>query len=367
MVSSMGFDRILVTNKAKKRAAGLAMVSILFIAISTLSLSRQQAHTATFGNTDPCNCVIFRIDDIQDYFDDHAQVAVLDLFLKQNKSLSTGIIMNAIGADQTIMDKVIEGRDKGLFELSIHGWDHVDYSKLTEKEQENTMVMANNKMHKLFNTNASMFIPPYNTFNNDTLKAMTQTKLRILSSSTTEDKNVSGYFVANGQGRLDDGRTIYHMPEIVTFSVVQDGQWIRIPNEEIIKAIDNSVTKYGYGVVLLHPQNFVTVQNGKSTQEVDYNAIDDLERLVKIFAANYEISTFEKVVKSEPRLFTLTSSLDGKSYAIAGKSTDIEVSSFEIDPNKSVRLNTEGQGELELTLPKSMVGDVMSITTDSQD
>lgn len=229
------------------------------------------------------------------------------------------------------------------------------------------MVMANNKMQKLFNTTASMFIPPYNTFNDDTIKAMTQTKLRILSSSTAEDKHVSDYFVANGEGRLDDGRAIYHMPEIAAFSEVEGEQWIRIPNGEIVKAADDSVAKYGYAVILLHPQNFVVVRDGKPTPEVDHDAIDDLARLVDLFAANYKISTFEQVVESEPRLFTLNSSLDGKSYAIAGKSTGVEISSFEIDPSKSVRINTEGQGELELTLPRSMVGDVISITTDSQD
>ncbi len=356
------------TLTKSKKAAGLAMISMLFIAVtSAIPLSWQPAYAATSSdNNDPCNCVIFRIDDIQDYFDNRAQVAVFDLFLKEDESLSAGVIMNDIGADQAITDKLIEGRDRGLFELSIHGWDHVDYSKLTEEEQEDTMIMANEKMQKLFDTTASMFIPPFNTFNDDTIKAMTQTKLRILSSSTTEDKRVSDYFVANGEGRLDDGRIIYHMPEVTTFGVVEGEQWIRIPNEEIIKAVDNSMAKYGYAVVLLHPQNFVVVQDGKPTQDVDYDAIDDLARLVKLFAANYKISTFEKVVESEPRLFTLTSSLDGKSYTITGKSADVKMSSFEINPNKSVKINTEGQGELELTLPKSMIGDIISITTDNQ-
>jgi hypothetical protein len=221
-------------------------------------------------------------------------------------------------------------------------------------------------MQKLFDTTASLFIPPFNTFNDDTIKAMTQAKLRILSSSTTEDKRVSDYFTAYGEGRLDNGHVVYHMPDIVGFSVVEGEQWIRTPNEEIIKAVDNSVAKYGYAVVLLHPQNFVVVQDGKPTPDVDYDAIDDLARLVKLFATNYKISTFENVVESEPRLFTLTSSLDGKSYTITGKSAGVKMSSFEIDPNKSVRINTEGQGELELTLPKSMIGDIISITTDNQ-
>ena len=353
------------TMTKSKKAAGLAMISMLLVTISTLSLSWQQAHAATFSNN-PCNCVIFRMDDIQDYFDNHAQVAVFDLFLKEDKSLSAGVIMNEIGADQTVMDKLTEGRDRGLFELSIHGWDHVDYSKLTEEEQEDTMIMANEKMQKLFDTTVSLFIPPFNTFNDDTIKAMTQAKLRILSSSTTEDKRVSDYFVANGEGRLDDGRVVYHMPDVVGFSVVEGELWIRTPNEEIIKAVDNSVAKYGYAVVLLHPQNFVVVQDGKPTTDVDYDAIDDLARLVKLFAANYKILTFEKVVESDPRLFALISSLDGKSYTITGKSADVKMSSFEIDPNKSVRINTEGQGELELTLPKSMIGDIISITTDNQ-
>ena len=46
--------------------------------------------------------------------------------------------MHIIGNDSKIVDKVREGSRKGLFELAFHGWDHVDYTNMSEKEQKNS-------------------------------------------------------------------------------------------------------------------------------------------------------------------------------------------------------------------------------------
>ena len=37
--------------------------------------------------------------------------------------------MNYVGNDSKIINKVREGDKKGLFELALHGWNHVDYTK----------------------------------------------------------------------------------------------------------------------------------------------------------------------------------------------------------------------------------------------
>jgi hypothetical protein len=57
-------------------------------------------------NSSPCNCVVFRFDSIQDYWLQPAQTAVMDLFLSKNISLSPALIMNAIGNDPKIIEKV---------------------------------------------------------------------------------------------------------------------------------------------------------------------------------------------------------------------------------------------------------------------
>ena len=96
-----------------------------------------------------CDCVIFRMDDVQDYWIEPAQIAPMNLFISKNQSLSLGLIMHTVGNDSKIINKVGEGYHKGLFELALHGWDHIDYSKLTEQEQQYSLQKANEKMKTL--------------------------------------------------------------------------------------------------------------------------------------------------------------------------------------------------------------------------
>ena len=70
-----------------------------------------------------CNCVVFRFDDIQDYYHRSAQLAIMNEFIHKNQSLSLGLIMHIFGNDSEVKDKVIEGFASGLFELDLHGWD----------------------------------------------------------------------------------------------------------------------------------------------------------------------------------------------------------------------------------------------------
>ncbi|MGB8035854.1 MAG: polysaccharide deacetylase family protein, partial [Nitrososphaeraceae archaeon] len=141
------------------------------------------------------------MDDIQDFWIEQGQIAPMNLFISKNQSLSLGLIMHNIGNDSKIIDKVGEGYHKGLFELALHGWDHIDYSKLTEQEQQYSLQKANEKMKHLFGSTSNIFIPPNDPFNNDTLKAMSRLGIQILSSVEYEDRNLNfnkNIFVANG-------------------------------------------------------------------------------------------------------------------------------------------------------------------------
>ena len=97
----------------------------IFITLLSLILLYYMSFSISYGltynsnSTKPCNCVIFRMDDIQDYWIEQGQIAPMDLFLSKNQSLSLGLIMNGLGNDSKIIDKVKEGFNKGLFELAF--------------------------------------------------------------------------------------------------------------------------------------------------------------------------------------------------------------------------------------------------------
>ncbi|HYT01747.1 MAG TPA: hypothetical protein VEL70_02475, partial [Candidatus Acidoferrum sp.] len=108
-------------------------------------------------NSTSCNCVVFRMDDLQDNWIRPAQITGMNLFLSKSIPLSLAIIMNSIGNDSQIIDKIKAGinRPNALFELGLHGWNHVNYANLSERGQEDTLKKANAKMVQLFGSKSN--------------------------------------------------------------------------------------------------------------------------------------------------------------------------------------------------------------------
>ena len=113
-------------------AIGITL-ALQLVVLSPVAFAQQQQ-----TQQESCNCVVFRLDDIQDYWLTNAQMTILDLFEEKNATLSGGVIVNLFGDDIPIVDKVIEANQEGRLELGIHGWDHVDYTKLSPEEQNST-------------------------------------------------------------------------------------------------------------------------------------------------------------------------------------------------------------------------------------
>jgi peptidoglycan/xylan/chitin deacetylase (PgdA/CDA1 family) len=257
----------------------------------------------------PCNCVIFRMDDVQDSWIEPAQIAAMNLFMSKNQSLSLGLIMNVIGNDSKIINKVGEGYQKGLFELALHGWNHVDYTKLTEQEQQYSLQKANEKMQKLFGSTSNIFIPPNDPFNNDTLKAMSRLGIQILSSVGYEDRNLNyNIFVANGNvsvhhtwsyNNVANKSSIYHIPGTILFKDYVRGVWVKTPIDKILNAVSANIEKYGYAVVVIHPQDFVKVdEKGKFTNTINESEFNDLLHLIdSVLSKNIHITSFSKLIR----------------------------------------------------------------------
>jgi peptidoglycan/xylan/chitin deacetylase (PgdA/CDA1 family) len=242
-------------------------------------------------------CVVFRIDDIQDYWIEQAQLAIMDLFLSKNQSLSLGLIMNIVGNDSKIINKLREGYQKGLFELDLHGWNHVDYTKLNEQKQRDTLQMANEKMRYLFGKASRIFIPPLDPFNNDTLKAMRQDGIQIISSLENDPPDNLIWSIADG--KTYHNNTIYHIPGTILFKGwdVQNRTWIKRPINELLSALSANIEKYGYAVLVLHPQDFAKLVNGVRVDILDQSEIKDLSTLVNfLLSKNIHILSFSKLI-----------------------------------------------------------------------
>jgi peptidoglycan/xylan/chitin deacetylase (PgdA/CDA1 family) len=283
----------------------------------------------------PCHCVVFRMDDVQDSFVDLAQLITMNLFISNNQSLTLGLIMHDIGNDTKIIGQVNTGYHQGLFELALHGWDHIDYTKLTEHEQQKSLQKANDKMQHLFGNTSNIFITPYGTFNNGTIKAMSQLGIKILSAATFSeskfDKNSSVFHVnntnvaviinngnsqanhqsiaslintnhttnSNTTATTSNTASVYHLPAMTFFKNDDANKKpVKIPIEQILSDVDSNIKKYGYAIIVFHPQDFVkTDQNGNLTHIVDQKEIKDLSSLINIIVSKkIPITTMSKLV-----------------------------------------------------------------------
>ena len=270
---------------------------IILIIPSSMAYSKQEVI-----NKDAfCNCAIFRLDDIQEGELEAAQIDLLNLFISKNESLSLGLIMNSINDTQSpLIKKIVYGSQKNLFDLALHGLHHVDYTRLTAEEQKTTLEEGNKKMQQIFGEKSLIFIPPYNSFNSDTLFAMNQSGIKILSSMT--DIEYNPIFVTKDKGnQFTDSYGIYHMPEMTSFENYTDkGQIVFNSINKILKNIYYDIAKYGYSVITLHPESFMKKTKGNSSEVIDANRVNDLSHIIDTLRSkNISITTFSEIIEKE--------------------------------------------------------------------
>jgi peptidoglycan/xylan/chitin deacetylase (PgdA/CDA1 family)/3D (Asp-Asp-Asp) domain-containing protein len=298
-----------LVNMSIKIAVILIILSSLYLYY--LSLTPSSHGISSTNLTKSCNCVIFRMDDIQDYWLESGQITPMDIFLSKNQSLSLGLIMNSTGNDSKIINKVKDGFDRGLFELALHVYNHVDYTNLTEEEQRKSLEMANAKLDSIFGIKTLIFIAPDGTFNNDTIKAMEQNGINVLGSAVYSENAFDGgksIFNASNISKIRSNMTtdkqqqqqpsVFHVPESVSFEDYKDGKWIKNSINSLIGNVTNYINKYGYAVIVIHPQDFVKLaSNNTFVNIVDENETLKLSNLIDLIKSkNITITSFSKII-----------------------------------------------------------------------
>jgi peptidoglycan/xylan/chitin deacetylase (PgdA/CDA1 family)/3D (Asp-Asp-Asp) domain-containing protein len=286
-------------------STGLFSIIIVLTLSSIILQPSFSSEIISFGNNGTahsnCNCVVFRMDDIQDYWLKSGQLAAMNQFTSRNQSLTLGIIMGGIGNDSELVNKIKEGSDSGLFELAVHGWNHTDYTKLSEEDQRNSLADSNRKMTELFGNASEIFIPPLNAFNDDTINAMEQVDMKILNG------NVSSFGELELEGNNNESRTLsslpiqsknfFYMPSTIEFKNYIQDQPIKNSIQNIFNNVTQSVSAYGYAIVVIHPQDFMKIgANGSFIDELDENEINDLSRLIDlILSNNIRLGSFSEI------------------------------------------------------------------------
>src|SRR5690349_21242871 len=80
------------------------------------------------------------------------------------------------------------------------------------------------------------------------------------------------------------------------------GGWLDEPSSKILSDIDASIAKYGYTVLVIHPQSFAQVSStGDLTNVVNQTQIARMSDLMDAVSAKGIVSTtFESILKGNP-------------------------------------------------------------------
>lgn len=243
-----------------------------------------------------CNCVILRADDIQDYWEQKPQVALLDVFISKSAPLSLGMVMSHFGNDTAIVDKVRQGGP--LFEYDIHGWDHVDYTTLSAHQQEGSISKAQAKMESLMGRSAAVFLPPYNNFDAGTLAGMRTSGLQIISSSKAD---------GGPYAPATDTLGVLHMPQSTNYgytagssdnTAAKSHAWRTVA--EMKSAVDADIGARGWAVVTVHPQDFAKYdESGKMLDVADEQKADTFKAFIdQLRADGKTLTTFEGALQA---------------------------------------------------------------------
>ncbi len=219
-----------------------------------------------------CQCVAFRLDDIQDYWLDNVQTKIIDTFQQKNASLTIGIIGNSLGSDTKLTGYIKEKiKTQNLsIQVANSGWKFEDFTTYGQDDQSLFIKESNDKISTLLGITPSVFIPPYGKINNDTLYAMNKNNITLLSANTLTYHAI-----------FSSSNTIHLFPATVStgYTSTGNGTLHRLTNGDVFTNIQNSLHNYGFAVVTISFQDYA-INNGTAQNEPDPQQIQQIETLI---------------------------------------------------------------------------------------
>ena len=221
-----------------------------------------------------CNCVAFRFDDVQEYWLNDVQIQVMNTFVEKKIPLTVGIIGDSFGNDLKLLDFIKEQKNKKNFEIASHGVGNTPFTEFSKEEQDDKLKQSVQGIENILNVTPKIFIPPQNRFNEDTKQVLIDNGFTHISSSLLHGDSPPF--------PLKDEK-LYRFPEISTTGLfdLKKNVFVGISHEETLSHTLDGLEKYGFAVIVSHPQEFSTIINGTYTNQVNTLQIDELKKLIE--------------------------------------------------------------------------------------
>ena len=220
-----------------------------------------------------CQCVAFRLDDVQDYWLNNIQLSLIEKFSQNKIPLTVGIIANSFGEDVAITEMVKSKLEKNEITIANHGLDSTPFSLFDKNKQDSMLKESTNKILDDLGVSPKIFIPPQNRFNADTTEALIENGFTHLSASRLSDSEP--FPLKNQQ--------LYRFPELATTGdyVPSQNRILGVSAEKTFEDAMIALEKYGFAVITIHPQEYSVFQGGEYLNEINFSQMDELQYLIE--------------------------------------------------------------------------------------
>ena len=193
-----------------------------------------------------CNCISFRLDDVQDHWLSETQVKIIELFAEKNIPLTVGVVGGLIGTDEKLISVIKNNLEKNNIEIANHSWDNDALINLNENAQKEKILNTNQKIIEIFGITPTLFIPPQNLYDSTTIDILKDNDFSYLISHVDDNDSI---FI--------DNDLFYNIPATTETGILLDSTQWKLHDKEYVKSriIENLDTK-GYSIVMIHPQEF---------------------------------------------------------------------------------------------------------------
>ena len=258
------------TYIARRRRRGTIFIAGLLIMLGLIS----GGILTSVENSEPTTIVI-RVDDIQDFAFREAQLFLLNESVINHIPLSLAVITGMFGEDREVVQTVKLAVSLGS-DVAVHGWKHEDLAKLSFGEQVALLSQSGSRIKEILDFDTRVLVPPMFSFSEDTVAAMQQEGYNIIS--TFADLSEPGSM-----------SKVISLPATVELSDYSNSTWKMKSFDSVKAEVSRSIQKYGFAVIVTHPQEFTA--DGKLNQ-VNMELYRALLRTLK---ENYSFKTLERL------------------------------------------------------------------------
>ena len=217
-----------------------------------------------------CNCVAFRLDNVQDDYLNNVQMKIVELFEQKNQALTIGVIGTVFGSDDVLVNFLKESIDDySQLEIANQVSETV-ITSLDPAEQRKLIRDTNKVISDNLGVSPSVIIPPFGFYDDNTVSILEQEGIDTISSTSSLDLPPYSF----------DG-SILHFPSTTASNVIEPGKfWHGKTSTQVIDDIEFSMRDYGFAVVQLYPQEHSKRNGWNFDNTVDIKQLYELSILI---------------------------------------------------------------------------------------